>query len=187
MRARQSTSLVNDQVREPRLFRHLEQVMQTRLTQIRIHQDHAAAVLGQANRQVGGGEGLAFGRASAGDEQAAHCLARVRKLDVGAQRAEGLRDGGARGGEGHDLLGVGASAVPTADGPDDAQGGHAVEGVQLLGGLDGVVQVLQQEGQAHPQPQGGGQGEEDVLGGLEGQRLGRQGRCIYHHGGVHAR
>ncbi len=85
---------VEDEVGEADGVGQAEDFVDVGLAQVGVDQDDALAGLGEDDGQVGGGEGLALGRAGAGDEDAADGVVEAGELDVGAEDAEALGLGG---------------------------------------------------------------------------------------------
>ncbi len=109
---------------------------------------HHLAVLGpgQDHGQVGHGGGLALRGRGTGDLEAVQRLVEAEELDRGAQRPVGLA--GRRVGtlQGDDLGGP----VAPGHGRDEAEDGQRRTGgpLEVVLGLDRVVQVLQEEDEA---------------------------------------
>ena len=148
-----------------------ERVMHGRPAQVGIHQQHAAALLGQDDATINRRGGFAFLRQGAGHQNDLRRRAQRRKQNGSTQRPVGFRDlrFGMRMSDHlhpltfswaqHNAFAVAALSLRRqrnthGDNPQRRQGG---DDLHLLGRADGAIHDLRAEGQHHAGDQPGGQ------------------------------
>ena len=127
-----------------------EELVDAGPAEVAAHDDDPLAGGGQGDAEVGQGGGLALALARAGDLEGAHRVVEGDEVDGGAQRPVGL--GRYRPGRLHGHQPALLLRLPPGDLGDEADHGDGAGDLlqRLLGG-DRVVEVLDQEGQAHAQ------------------------------------
>ena len=119
----------------------VEDEVDARLPQVRVHQEDPAAGLGEHDGQVGRRDGLALARDRARHEEGPDRRVDRRELDVGPERPVGLRDAGARVEEGGEPVDLAAGPV-ALHARDRAEGAQPSDLLDLVGILDRIVEIL---------------------------------------------
>ena len=149
------------QVREPLSIRQIEDRVHARFAEVGVQKDRPAARLGEDDRQVRGDRRLALTRDGTRNEERPHRPVDRSELDVRAQAPIRL-------GRGRSWVQERGEAVDLALPPeplhlrDRAQGRQSDRLLNVVGGLDRVVQVIEQESEAEGDEQPGGRGEDRV-------------------------
>ena len=133
-----------------------EQCAQPRAAQVGIHRRDPQSRLGHGRRQVGHSHRLALARAGTGHQDRAQRPVHARKAHVGPQGTVGLGGRGARLADDDELV------VVISELADGTQGVETQLLADVCRGLDRVVQVVDQEGDAHSQHGARRRAEEDV-------------------------